>query len=213
MACCGKKCIDIIAMVLQVLVIVTFLFLVLSFVLIGIPFTAPIGIFVIIYISYLIAEFSSPTANFLRNKTTELGIKNIMTNLVQTPPTIEFYCECYHYVTRTVVHSPPRRGGRRGRHKASRPSRGHRIGGGHHRIRHSRRKITTYRETAYFPYYSSRDVSGLFEINNSRDDAMGKVYVKLELNSEINFADELSYMDYEHFRSEFYNRNRPIILI
>ena len=37
---------------------------------------------------------------------------------------------------------------------------------------------------------------------------MGKVYIKLELSPEINFADELSYMDYEMFRSDFYNRNR-----
>ena len=141
-----------------------------------------------------------------------------MANLIQTPPTIEFYCECYHYETRTVVYSPPKKGGGRkggGPRKVSRPSGGHRTGGahrtggGHPRVSHQRRRITTYRETAYFPYYSSRDVSGLFEINNSREEAMGKVYVKLEINPEINFADELSYMDYEHFRSHFYNRNRP----
>ena len=116
MACCGKKCIDIIATVLQILVIIAIIFLVVSFVVKGIQNTASIGIFAIIYISYLIAEFCSTTASFLRNKTTELGIKNIMTNLIQTPPTIEFYCECYHYATHTVVYSPPRkRGGRKGR--------------------------------------------------------------------------------------------------
>ena len=129
-----------------------------------------------------------------------------MANLIQTPPTIEFYCECYHYETRTVVYSPPKKGGGRkggGPRKVSRPSGGHRTGGahrtggGHPRVSHQRRRITTYKETAYFPYYSSRDVSGLFEINNSREEAMGKVYVKLEINPEINFADELSYMDYE----------------
>ena len=38
---------------------------------------------------------------------------------------------------------------------------------------------------------------------------MGKVYIKLEVTPEINFADELSYMDYEYFRTDFYNRNRP----
>ncbi|MBQ6846627.1 MAG: transporter substrate-binding domain-containing protein [Oscillospiraceae bacterium] len=29
---------------------------------------------------------------------------------------------------------------------------------------------------------------------------MGKVYIKLEVTPEINFADELSYMDYEYFK-------------
>mgnify|MGYP006873064244 CR=1 FL=1 len=37
---------------------------------------------------------------------------------------------------------------------------------------------------------------------------MGKTYIKLELTPEINFADNLSYMDYEMFRTDFYNRNR-----
>ena len=37
---------------------------------------------------------------------------------------------------------------------------------------------------------------------------MNKVYIKLELIPEINFADELSYMDYEMFRIDFYRRNR-----
>ena len=218
MSCYGKKCIDVIAKILQVLVIVAIIFMVASFVVKGIQNTAGIGIFAVIYILYLISEFCSSTASFLCNKTTEQGIRNIMTNLVQTPPTIEFYCECYHYETHTVVYSPPKKGGGRkggGARKAPRPAGGHRTGGahraggGHHRVSRQTRRITTYRETAYFPYYSSRDVSGLFEINNSREDAMGKVYVKLELNPEINFADELSYMDYENFRSHFYNRNRP----
>ena len=219
MSCCGKKCIDIIAKILQVLVIASIIFLVVSFIVKGIQNAVSISIFAIIYILYLISEFCSTTASFLGNKTTELGIKNIMANLIQTPPTIEFYCECYHYETRTVVHSPPRKGGggRKGggSRKASKPAAKHKKGGahkksgGHRRVSHQTRTITTYRETAYFPYYSSRDVSGLFEINNSREEAMGKVYVKLEINPEINFADELSYMDYELFRSDFYNRNRP----
>ena len=33
-----------------------------------------------------------------------------MQKLVSTPPTIEFYCECYHYETR-VVGAPPKKGG------------------------------------------------------------------------------------------------------
>ena len=68
-------------------------------------------------------------------------------------------------------------------------------------------KVVTWEETVTFPYYSARDVSGLFELKNSREEAMGKTYIKLELITEINFADNLSYMDYEDFRTDFYNRN------
>ena len=223
MTFCGKKCYDILGKILQVLVIVSFALMILNFIInLGIGRNILIYIFVIIYVLFIISELCSTTASFLSNKTTEAGIKNIMANLIQTPPTIEFYCECYHYVTRTVYYSPPkRRGGRKGGgkksggkksggvHKARKPAGGHRSGGRHHGVRHERRKVTTYRETAYFPYYCARDVSGLFEINNSREQAMGKVYVRLELTPEINFADELTYMDYEQFRSDFYNRNRP----
>ena len=37
---------------------------------------------------------------------------------------------------------------------------------------------------------------------------MGKTYIKLEPLEAINFADNVSYMDYENFRTDFYNRNR-----
>ena len=105
-----------------------------------------------------------------------MGIRQVIGNLVQTPPTIEFFCDCYHYETYTTVSHD-----------------------GNHHPRHDThtRAITTYTERVFFPYYSARDVSGLFELNKSREAAMGKVYVKLELIPEINFDDTLSYMDYE----------------
>ena len=191
---------DIFGKILQLLVFVALaLFIVNLFISIGIETSKLIIILIIVYILYLIAEFCSTTASFLCHKTNENGIKMIMENLVKTPPQIEFYCECYHYETRTVRYNPPKRGGGRKKRKS-----GRRV-----KTRHKRVRITTYRETAYFPYYSARDVSGLFQLNKSREVAMGKVYVKLELTPEINFADEVSYMDYEYFRSDFYNRNRP----
>ena len=210
-----SKCMDPLGKVFQLLVIVAIILYIASFFsTIGFESNIWLVILIVIYILYLIIEFNSPAFKFLRNKTNELGIKNIMANLIQTPPTIEFYCECYHYETRTVVYSPPKRGGgRKGGSKkrggkGSRPAGRHRAGGGRRRVRTRRVKITTYTETAYFPYYSARDVSGLFQLDNSREKAMGKVYVKLELTPEINFADELSYMDYDIFRNDFYNRNR-----
>ena len=69
-------------------------------------------------------------------------------------------------------------------------------------------RIVTWKEDCYLPYYTSRDVSGLFQLNKSEAESKGKRYIKLRLIPEINFADEVSYMDYEFFRTNFYNRNR-----
>ena len=209
---CGKKLADVLGKILQVLILAAIVLLVASLFVESINSSTAVYILIIVYIAYLIAEFCSTICSFLCHKTNEMGIKNIMQNLIRTPPVIEFYCECYHYETRVVRYSPPKRGGGGGGGRRGGGG-GKRTGGGgsHHTTRtHVRReRIVTYRETADMPYYSARDVSGLFELNKSREAAMGKVYVKLELTPEINFADELTYMDYELFRSDFYNRNRP----
>lgn len=213
MSVCGKKLADSLGKVLQVLIIVAIILLVVNIFLKFFALATAVYILVIVYVLFLISEFCSTMCSFLCNKTNEIGIKNIMQNLIRTPPVIEFYCECYHYETRIVRYSPPKRGGggRRGGGggRKSGGTRGGRKRGGNHGTRTRRERVVTYRETADMPYYSARDVSGLFELNKSREAAMGKVYVKLELTPEINFADELTYMDYENFRSDFYNRNRP----
>ena len=207
-----KKCADVLGKILQILVIAAIaLFVVTLLNVISFDFTKSVAILAIVYILFLITQFCSTTCSFLCHKTNENGIRQVIGNLVQTPPTIEFYCECYHYETYTTISSPPKKGGsRKSGGSKGRSGGGKRGGGGHHpRVTKHTRKVTTWRETAYFPYYSARDVSGLFELNNSREAAMGKVYIKLELTPEINLADEVSYMDYENFRSDFYNRNRP----
>ena len=185
---------------------------------IGIDSSIMLMILIVVYIIFLLCEFCSPTFSFLRNKTNESGIQNKYGILVQTQPVIQFHCECYHYVTTTVRYNPPRKGG--GRRSGGRKSGGRKTGGGRTtgggrksvgrktRTRTRTRKVVTHRETVTFPYYSCRDVSGLFQLKNSREEAMGKTYIKLELLEEINFADSVSYMDYENFRTDFYNRNR-----
>ena len=197
MALFSKKTADTFGKVFQVLLFGAIALVIVRYLIIfDIEFSTCVVILVIVYVLYLIAEFCSTTASFLCHKTNEIGIQMIMQNLVRTPPTIEFYCECYHYSgSSVVVLNPPRRGGGRSR-------------GGRKRHGRRRTRIVTWRETVTFPYYSARDVSGLFQLNNSREAAMGKVYVKLELTPEINFADELTYMDYEIFRNDFYYRNR-----
>ena len=57
--------------------------------------------FGVCYIVYIILEFCSLTAKYLYNKSSDLGMYYKMGKLFQTPPNINFYCECYHYVTYT----------------------------------------------------------------------------------------------------------------
>ena len=180
----SKKCADVIGKILQVLIIAAIALIVVTALnVISFDFTKSVIIFVIVYILFLITQFCSTTCSFLCHKTNENGIKQVIGNLVQTPPTIEFYCECYHYVTYTTVSSPPKKGGSRksgGKKGPIGGGGGGRGGGGHTpRVTKHTKKIVTWRETAYFPYYSARDVSGLFQLNNSREAAMGKVYIKL----------------------------------
>ena len=140
------------------------------------------------YFVYLVLEFCSPTSKYLCNKSTDQGMYEKMGRHFRTPPEIRFHCECYHY--RTV-------------HYTTRDKDGH----VHHHTRTE--KVVTYRETYSLPYYSERDVSGLFYLNCDAAYIRKKHYIKLELKEEINFADNISYMDYENTRSDFYMRNRP----
>ena len=143
--------------------------------------------FGIIYLIYIILEFCSPTSKYLCHKSSDQGIYQKMGIHFQTPPEILFHCECYHYETRTHYTTD---------------SKGH-------RHRHTERvRVTTYRETYSMPYYSERDVSGLFYLNCDKAYAQQKRYIKLELKEEINFADAISYYDYERAKSAFWRRNR-----
>ena len=56
-------------------------------------------------------------------------------------------------------------------------------------------------EEYLIPYYSARDVSGLFYINEKNHGR--KSYIKLELEAEIYFADEISYYDYMFQKKKF----------
>ena len=71
-------------------------------------------------------------------------------------------------------------------------------------------KVITYKEDFYIPYYSSRDVSGLFYLNCDKN-LIGKItFIKLKLEEEINFADAISYMDYELYKRDFCKKIRPV---
>jgi hypothetical protein len=145
------------------------------------------GLFGFCYIVYLILEFCSPTSRYLCNKSSDKGMYEKMGINFQTPPEIRFHCECYHYVTRH--HYRTNKDGKREHYT-------------------TREKEVTYRETYNLPYYSERDVSGLFYLNCEKAYVEKKHYIKLELKEEINFADAISYYDYERAKRHFWRRNR-----
>ena len=139
------------------------------------------------YLVYMILEFCSPTARYLCHKTTGNGMYQKMGVLFRTHPDISFHCECYHYETR---------------HYTERDS------NGNTHTRTETVRVTTYTESFSIPYYSSRDVSGLFYLNCDKAFIRKKAFIKLKLKEEINFADAISYMDYEYYKSAFWRRNR-----
>ena len=58
------------------------------------------------------------------------------------------------------------------------------------------------------PYYSARDVSGLFTLNPEKKDIKKKPYIRLELEEEISFADEISFYDYLVQKANFYLKKK-----
>ena len=63
----------------------------------------------------------------------------------------------------------------------------------HHR---EQRKVVTNRDSYNLPYYSTKDVSGVFFIENGACSSSKKTFIKLYLQKEINFVDSISYNDY-----------------
>ena len=144
-------------------------------------------VFCFSYILYIILQCCSSTAQYLIHKKSGEEMYDKMGKLFKAHPSITFHCQCYHYelVHETTIDKD---------------------GKTHHRT--SRQKRITYSESYSIPYYSSRDVSGLFYLNCDEAYEKKKFYIKLNLKEEINFADEISYMDYENYKEQFWRRNR-----
>ena len=132
-------------------------------------------LFIFAYLIYIILEFCSPTARYLRNKKNAQGIYRQMSINFKTPPIISWSCECYHYETR---------------HYTTTNDKGE--------IEHhsTTEKVVTCTGSSSMTYYSSRDISGPFLLNCDERTINQKYYIKLELNDEINFADSYTTSDY-----------------
>jgi hypothetical protein len=100
---------------------------------------------------------------------------------------IQFVCECYHYETRVITTVDAK---------------------GNTSTRTVTVRVVTRTATKFFNYYCSRDVSGLFKLNYDESDIKDKFYVKLELLTNIDFADAVTYSDYVREKKEFQEENR-----
>lgn len=145
------------------------------------------SIFIISYLMYIISELFSNTSKLLFNKQSKDEIYQKMGKLFKTPPKITFECQCYHYKT---VHKERN------------------IGNGKVGSYSKEVKEITYTGSYNMPFYSSRDISGLFYLNCEEAYVNQKYYVGLILSEEINFADGISIMDYKKCKNDYYNKNR-----
>ena len=141
---------------------------------------------IILYITYVIFQFYSPTYDYLKHKRTDINLYKLIEKLFITPPKIQFVCECYHYEKRTYTTTDVN---------------------GNSVKREEMVKVITKIETKFFDYYSSRDVSGLFNLNYDKSKITNKFYVKLELLTDFGFADAITFSDYQKEKDEFYNKN------
>lgn len=142
-----------------------------------------IGSFIFFYIFYLVFELKfSPTAKYLRNKNTDEDVYQNLGKFFRTPPEIKISCQCFHVKIN--------------------------IGGSSDNIIVVPERKVTYSETIDFPYFSARDVSGLFHLNYDRANLDNKKYIKLQLEEEINFADTVTYMDYNNIKTNMTRVNR-----
>ena len=141
----------------------------------------------ITYIWYVIIQFCSPTFHYLRHKRNDENLYDKMKQLFHTYPQIQFVCESYHYETRTVTTYDSN---------------------GIASTRTETVRVVTRVATKFFDYYSSRDVSGLFNLNYDESVIADKLYVKLELFTNIDFADAVTYSDYIREKEQFCDENR-----
>ena len=91
-----------------------------------------------------------------------------------TPPFINFYAKCYLW--KLILRQISK-------------------GNIHYHI--ATRKVVTLTDSCNLPYYSIKDISGLFLFKLNVSEFKKKCFIKFFLEKEINFVDSVVYMDNE----------------
>ena len=138
------------------------------------------------YIVYIILQYYSPTFKYLLNKD-KLSFHEKMGNIFNMKPEVILINKKYHYIEEEYTYTDDDGNTQTG--------------------------TRTVREWGYktvesMKYKSFRDVSGLLVLNCGKSKKIRKAYVELEIKLEINFADTISYSDYEKAKNDFYSRQK-----
>ena len=147
--------------------------------------------FGIFHFLYILVEILCPTGKYICHKISGEGIHEKMGRYFRTAPIIKFHLEWYHYLEKKNIKTD----------KSGRVD-----------LSIKAKKEVSSREDYEMPYYSERDVSGLFYLNFDKAIAKKKVYIKLKIKEEINFADAISIIDYHKEIDNFYERKKDVYL-
>ena len=145
------------------------------------------AILIILYFLYLIVEFTSNNSFYLFNKKSTSKLYDRLKVIFKTQPTLNISCQCYHYENSLVEQKDEK---------------------GNKKLVNQRKRYTTYNGSQNFQYYSSRDISGLFFFDTNDEIFRNKVYLKLNINTEVRFYDPVSFSDYQIFKNNFLTQNR-----
>ena len=74
----------------------------------------------------------------------------------------------------------------------------------------NRHHFTSEERELCMSYYSSRDISGYFQLDCDPKKIHAKAFIKLELEADINFADQATFNDYLFQKLKFYNQYTKI---
>ena len=170
---------NIILIVSQILIWIVIIYTILN------PDFYPLLIFA--YVLYVIIELCSPTGLFLLNKKSTNSLYNTLKEIFISPPVLQLTVSCFHMEKRT---------------EKTKTKEGKEI------KKEIQERKETYKERRDFPYYSFRDISGLFRIDLDNEVFRNKIYIKLTLDTMISFGDSISYYDYQNFKNNFIFENQ-----
>ena len=140
--------------------------------------------FIFYYIVYNILQYYSPTFKYLLNKD-KLSFHAKMGEIFQMKPEVILKNTKYHYEVEIVTYTDDHGNTRQGKRAF---------------------RVWDDKDVESMKYKSFRDVSGLLVLNSGKSKKIIKAYVELEIKLEINFADTISYSDYEKAKTDFYHR-------
>ena len=139
----------------------------------------------IFYVVYFILELCSPIAKILRKNILDKDLLEIMMLIFAAQPYIHLFCESFNY--KFVEHEYTNKHGKT-------------------RTETRMEREDYYTRSEDFLIYSYRDISGPFILNIDEENLKKKVFIKLDLQIEINFIDTISCYDLSQFRYNIYKK-------